>query len=120
MVVISDKILRIVAPSGRPATTAALYKLNLQEKALERQISELKSSSGTGGADVQEEIRKLETKLSEIQKKKEPLKAQLEELREQEDKEAEASAAAREAALRKGENPYAHPLKIDLTSIDRK
>ncbi len=39
----------------------------------------------------------------------EPLKAQLEELREQEDKEAEASAAAREAALRKGENPYAHP-----------
>ncbi len=49
MVVISDKILRI-ALIRETATTAALYKLNLQEKALERQISELKSSSGTGGA----------------------------------------------------------------------
>ncbi|GGF82393.1 hypothetical protein GCM10007301_48110 [Azorhizobium oxalatiphilum] len=118
MVVVSDKILRIVSPFGKPATTAALNKLSLQEKSLERQILEMKSSAGA--ADIQPEIQRLEDALRAVRDEMKPLKAQLEELKEQEEKEAEAGAVAREAALRKGENPYAQLSKVDLTSIVKK
>ncbi|MGU3494142.1 hypothetical protein ACLBXM_08870 [Xanthobacteraceae bacterium A53D] len=120
MVVVSDKILRIVAPSGRPATTAALYKLLLKEKALERQISEMKGASRTSEANLQAGLRRLENALKDVQKQMEPLKAQLQELKEQEDKEAEAQAVVREAALRKGKDPHTLLSQIDLASLGRK
>ncbi|MFG1479784.1 hypothetical protein V5F53_14155 [Xanthobacter sp. V4C-4] len=120
MVVVSDKILRVIAPFGKPATTAELSKLSLQEQALERKIREMKASSRPGEASFEPEIQKLKDALRAVQKKIEPLKDQLEELKAQEDTEAEARAAARETALRKGENPYTQLLKIDLTSIGKK
>lgn len=116
MVVVADKILRIIAPSGRPATNAELSKLTLREKSLESQLREVKSATGMDDATRQQEIRKLEDAIKEIQKKMEPLKAQLEELKAQEEKEARASEAARAARNNAG-NPYAPILKTDLTSL---
>lgn len=116
MVVVSDKVLRIVAPNGRPATTAALAKLTQQEKGLERQLSEAKADRSGDDASRQAEIRRLETAIKEVQKQMEPLKAQLEELKKQEDKEAEARAVNREAKLT-GRNPYTTLMKTDLTTL---
>lgn len=116
MVVVADKILRIIGPTGRPATNAELSKLTLKEKALEGQLRELKRATGADDAGLQQEIRKLEDAIKDVRKKMEPLKAQLEELNAQEEKEAEARAAAR-AAQNKTGNPYVPLLKTDLTSL---
>lgn len=113
MVVVADKILRIVGPSGRPATTAALSKLTLREKELQRQLQEVKGTAGTDAAAQQQDIRRLEDAIKEVQKAMEPLKKQLEELKAQEQKEADARAAARAVAA----NPYAPILKTDLTTL---
>lgn len=118
MVVVADKVLRIVGPSGKPATAAALNKLSLQEKALEQQLREVKGAGGMDAATRQQEVRKLEDAIKEVQKKMEPLKAQLEELRAQEEKEARASTAARSAQA-KANNPYAPVFKADLTTLGK-
>ncbi|WP_127090803.1 hypothetical protein [Aquabacter cavernae] len=118
MVVVADKILRIVGPTGKPATTAALNKLVLRENQLEAQLAEVKSARGTDEAAQQQEIRKLEEALKEVRKTMESLKAQLEELRAQEEKEGNVRSAAREA-LSKAGNPYAPLFKADLTSLSK-
>lgn len=116
MVVVSDKILRIVAPSGRPATSAALAKLAQQEKGLERQLGEAKADRSLDEAGRQQEIRRLEAALKEVRKQMEPLKAQLEELKAQEDKEAEARAVLKEAR-QTGRSPYTRLLTADLSKL---
>lgn len=116
MVVVSDKILRIVGPSGRPAMTSALAKLTQQEKGLERQLSEAKADRSMNDDARQQEIRRLETVLKEVRKQMEPLKAQLEAIKAQEDKEAEARAVVKEAR-QTGRNPYTRLLTADLSKL---
>ncbi|MBA4789007.1 MAG: hypothetical protein AB1698_16455 [Pseudomonadota bacterium] len=113
MVVVADKILRIIGPTGRPSTTAELSKLSLKEKELERQLRDVKGTRATDEAAQRAEIRKLEDALKAVQKAMEPLKKQLEELNKQEEKEAAVRAAARSVAS----NPYAPILRTDLTKL---
>lgn len=102
MVVVADKILRIIGPTGRPSITAALSKLVVRERALEGQLREEKSAARPDDAAAQAEIRAKEDALREVRKKIEALKAQMAELDAQEKKEARAAQAVREVQAKTG------------------